>query len=65
MHRFFRSSEKFTPNPLYPGLKPGEHGDSGPWQTGYTYCAETSKQSIVAMGEVCTPHVIRQTDFTQ
>ncbi|KIM91603.1 GMC oxidoreductase [Piloderma croceum F 1598] len=28
--RFFRSSEKFTPHALYPGLKPEDHGDSGP-----------------------------------
>lgn len=57
--RFFRSSEKFTPNALYPDLKPEDHGDSGPWQTSYSYCSDICKQSLVALDEVCALHLMR------
>ena len=57
--RFFRSSEKFTPHPLYPDLKPEDHGDSGPWQTSYSYCSDICKQSLVALDEVCALHLMR------
>jgi len=59
LYRFFRSSENFTPNALYPGLKPEEHGDSGPWKTSYAYCSDICKQSLVALEEVRTSHSIR------
>lgn len=50
--RFFRSSEKFTPNVLYPDVNIEERGLSGLWQTGYSYCTEICKRSLAAMIEI-------------
>ncbi|GBE80631.1 Pyranose dehydrogenase 1 [Sparassis crispa] len=33
---YFRKSEKYTPNPLFPDVKSTDRGSTGPWQTTHT-----------------------------
>lgn len=50
--RYFRYSEKFTPNGAYSGVKVEDRGDSGLWKTGYTYLSAICKHSLLALAEV-------------
>ncbi|KDQ57648.1 aryl-alcohol oxidase [Jaapia argillacea MUCL 33604] len=53
---YFRKSEKFTPHPLYPGVKPEDRGDSGLWHTSYGYAHPICDNFIESAKELGIPH---------
>lgn len=44
---YMRKSEKFTPNPNRPAISTEHRGDSGPWQTGYSYLTEIGSEGFL------------------
>lgn len=54
---YFRKSEKFTPNPLYPGVNVEDRGDSGLWRIGFSHFAAIGHYFLRACVEVGIPMI--------
>jgi choline dehydrogenase len=48
---FLRKSEKFTPNPNRPAIASEHRGDSGVWQTGYSWLTEIGEKGFLGSCE--------------
>lgn len=44
---YMRKSEKFTPNPNRPPINVEHRGDTGPWQTGYSWLTEIGEKGFL------------------
>ena len=51
MQPYFRKSEKFTPNPNRPPINAEHRGDTGLWQTGYSYLSEIGEKGFLGACE--------------
>ena len=47
MQPYFRKSEKFTPNPKRPPINSEHRGDTGLWQTGYSWLTEIGEKGFL------------------
>lgn len=48
---FFREMETFTPNPARLAINLQHRGNSGPWQTGYSWLSEISEEGFLPASE--------------